>query len=133
MNRVLAEHKEKVSTDYKILKHVACKGEKPQLMTVKIKDATNQLIGNMDISKAESKLQKDIMKQRQEAIDKENEAKVVAEQKPKAPEDDEDSPEEVEQRPTGIVQPKYKVVHTFPFDMMDTWEGHKGSAEEGVL
>ncbi len=31
------------------------------------------------------------------------------------------------------MQPKYKVVHTFPFDMMDTWEGHKGSAEEGVL
>jgi len=79
VNRVLAEHKEKVSTDYKILKHVACKGEKPQLMTVKIKEATNQLIGNMDISKAESKLQKDIMKQRQEAIDKENASKVVPE------------------------------------------------------
>jgi hypothetical protein len=56
VNRVLAEHKEKVSTDYKIMKHVACKGEKPQLMTVKNREATNQLIGNMDISKAESKL-----------------------------------------------------------------------------
>ena len=38
------------------MKHVACKGEKPQLMTVKNREATNQLIGNMDISKAESKL-----------------------------------------------------------------------------
>lgn len=56
VNKVLAEHKEKVSGDYKILKNVNCKGEKPQLMTVKIKDAQNQLIGNMDISKAESKL-----------------------------------------------------------------------------
>jgi predicted lysophospholipase L1 biosynthesis ABC-type transport system permease subunit len=69
VNRVLAEHKEKVSPDYKIMKHVNCKGERPQLMTVKNKDAANPLIGNMDLSKAESKLQKDIMKQRQDAID----------------------------------------------------------------
>ena len=39
VNRVLLENKEKISTDYKILKHLFCKGEKPQLMTVKIKDA----------------------------------------------------------------------------------------------
>ena len=52
VNRVLAENKEKVSTDYKILKHLSCKGEKPQLMTVKTKDAQNTLIGNMDLSKA---------------------------------------------------------------------------------
>ena len=39
VNKVLAEHKEKVSSDYKILKNVMCKGEKPQLMTVKVKDA----------------------------------------------------------------------------------------------
>lgn len=38
-------------------------------MTVKNKDADNPLIDNMDLSKAESKLQKDIMKQRQDAID----------------------------------------------------------------
>jgi hypothetical protein len=31
------------------------------------------------------------------------------------------------------VQPKYKVVHTFGVDMMDAWEGHKGTVEEGVL
>ena len=41
-------------------------------MTVKIKDASNQLIGNMDLSKAETKLQKDIMKQRKETMDKEH-------------------------------------------------------------
>lgn len=40
---------------------------------------------------------------------------------------------EEEKRPTGIVQPKYKVVHSFPVNMMDAWEGHKGTAEEGVL
>jgi predicted lysophospholipase L1 biosynthesis ABC-type transport system permease subunit len=51
------------------MKHVNCKGERPQLMTVKNKDVDNPLIGNMDLSKAESKLQKDIMKQRQDAID----------------------------------------------------------------
>ncbi len=70
VNRVLMENKEKVSSDYKILKHVNCKGEKPQMMTIKLKDATNQLIGNMDLSKAETKLQKDINKQRKETQEK---------------------------------------------------------------
>lgn len=36
VNRVLAEHKEKVSSDYKILKNLKCKGGEPGLMTVKI-------------------------------------------------------------------------------------------------
>lgn len=61
VNRVVAENKEKVSNDYKILKHINCKGEKPQLMTVKKRDAPG-LIGNMDISKQQTKLQKDIEK-----------------------------------------------------------------------
>ena len=75
VNRVLMENKEKVSSDYKILKHVNCKGEKPQMMTIKIKDPINQLIGNMDLSKAETKLQKDINKQRKETQEKEQAAK----------------------------------------------------------
>ena len=35
INRVLAEHKEKASSDYKILKNLKCKGGEPGLMTVK--------------------------------------------------------------------------------------------------
>lgn len=70
VNRVLAENKEKISNDYKIMKHVICKGEKPQLMTIKSKGA-NELIDNMDLSKVETKLQKDIMKQRKETQAKE--------------------------------------------------------------
>lgn len=31
------------------------------------------------------------------------------------------------------MQPKFKVVHTFGVNMMDSWEGHKGTAEEGIL
>ena len=65
VNRVLAEQKEKISADYKILKHINCKGVRPQMMTIKSKNA-NKLIANMDISKAETKLQKDIMKQQKE-------------------------------------------------------------------
>lgn len=133
VNKVLAEHKEKVSTDYKILKNVFCKGERPQLMTIKLKDA-NPLIGSMDINKAETKLQKDIMKQRQEQLDKEKAEKAAKEKVDGGQEEvDEESAEEEEQRPTGIVQPKYKVVHTFRTDMMDAWEGHKGTVEEGML
>jgi hypothetical protein len=45
------------------------------MMTIKIKDPINQLIGNMDLSKAETKLQKDINKQRKETQEKEQAAK----------------------------------------------------------
>ena len=47
--------------------------------------------------------------------------------------EDEDEDSEEEQKPTGIVQPKYKVVYSYPHDMNDYWEGHKGTVEEGVL
>lgn len=36
VNRVLAEHKEKVSSDYKVLKHLVCKGGEPGLLQIKI-------------------------------------------------------------------------------------------------
>lgn len=39
VNRVVAENKEKVSTDYKILKHINCKGERPNKMLVKTAQA----------------------------------------------------------------------------------------------
>ena len=61
VNRVLAEQKEKISADYKILKHINCKGVRPQMMTIKSKNA-NKLIQNMDIGKQQTKLEKDIMK-----------------------------------------------------------------------
>ena len=63
VNQVLAENKEKLSADYKIMKHINCKGQgnKPQLMTVKV-DTGNPLLNNMDMSKQETKLQKDIGK-----------------------------------------------------------------------
>ena len=44
-----------------------------------------------------------------------------------------DSDSDKEEKPTGIVQPKYKVVHSYPHDMNDYWEGHKGTVEEGAL
>jgi len=56
----------------------------------------------MDLSKAESKLQKDIMKQRQEHLDKQNVEKAAKESDQPPVEDDEEVAEE-EQRPTGIV------------------------------
>lgn len=63
VNRVLAENKEKLSADYKIMKHINCKGHggKPQLMTVKVA-TENELLNNIDINKQETKLQKEIGK-----------------------------------------------------------------------
>ena len=31
------------------------------------------------------------------------------------------------------MQPKYKIVHSYPVDMMDAWEGHKGTVEDLAL
>lgn len=60
----MAENKEKVSTDYKILKHINCKGERPNKMLVKtLKTEQNELLKNMDFSKTESRLQKDVQAQ----------------------------------------------------------------------
>lgn len=52
VNRVMATNKEKLSADYKIMKHINCKGHggKPQLMTVRTK-TDNDLINNMDMNK----------------------------------------------------------------------------------
>jgi hypothetical protein len=61
VNRVVAENKEKVSSDYKILKHINCKGERPNKMLVKtVKTQQNELLKNMDLSKTETKLQKEV-------------------------------------------------------------------------
>ena len=68
VNRVLAEQKEKVSSDYKILKNIKCKGVRPQMMTIKSKNA-NPLLQNRDIANEETKLQKEIGKKKKEYQD----------------------------------------------------------------
>jgi hypothetical protein len=57
VNKVVMEHKEKVSHDYKVLKHINCKGERPHQMMMKSKEAMkNDLLKNMDLGSAETKL-----------------------------------------------------------------------------
>lgn len=65
VSRVIAEHNEKVSSDYKILKHITCKGEKPRMMTIKVKNAAGGrgLLDSMDISKSKTALEKEIEEQ----------------------------------------------------------------------
>ena len=38
--------------------------------------------------------------------------------------------EEDEPRPTGIIQPKYKIVHSYPVDLGDAWGGFQTSQME---
>lgn len=45
-------------------------------------------------------------------------------------EEEEDDEKSDDERPTGIVQPKFKIVHSFPHDIMDSWEGHQGTLEQ---
>lgn len=59
VNRVLHDQNEKLSSDYKIMKNLKCKGGSPGLMTIKV-EGDNPLLNNMDIDKTKSKLQKEI-------------------------------------------------------------------------
>jgi len=140
VNRVMSTNKEKLSTDYKIMKHINCKGHggKPQLMTVRTK-TDNDLINNMDMNKQETKLQKDItgqVKSHKEKLAEEEKAKADAEAgkiaKDAEDEDDDSEKSSDEERPAGIVQPKYKIVHSYSQNdfMMDAWEGHQGTLEQ---
>ena len=91
------------------------------------------------MDKQETKLQKDINKQVKEHRDKlseEEKAKFDAEEAAKAANEEEDDSEKSsdEERPTGIVQPKYKVVHSYNTDVMENaWEGHQGTLEAAQL
>jgi len=57
VNRVLAESKEKVSKDYKVMKKMTCKGGSPGLMQIKLAQ-DNPLISNLDPNKHETDDQK---------------------------------------------------------------------------
>lgn len=70
IRQVMAENKEKISTDYKIMKNMMCKGGEPSLMTIKVKTG-NPLLDNVDVDKTKTSLEKDIMKQKEEAMEKE--------------------------------------------------------------
>ena len=128
IGRVLAENKEKVSSDYKIMKNLKCKGGEPALMTIKVEESENPLLKNMDISKQQSKLEKDIRKQRTDHLDKQSKEqaeKKRLEEAQKTFEEEESDKEPEEERPDGIVQPKYKIVHSYPVDLGDSWGGYE--------
>lgn len=58
VNKVVVENKEKISTDYKVLKHINCKGERPHQMMFKEVNK-NPLLANMDLNNVKTKLQKE--------------------------------------------------------------------------
>ena len=133
-NRIMAANKEKLSSDYKIMKHINCKGVRPQLMAIK-SEIENKLLQNMDPALMETKLQKDILKQQADA--RRNEAREKEELQLKdgevnlgEEEQDDDEEEKEEPRPTGIVMPKYRLVHSYPVDIADSWEGNTGTIED---
>lgn len=67
---MLAENKEKISRDYKIMKHMICKGDEPAMMTIRISTG-NPLIDNMNLENVETRLQKEIEKTRREQMTQE--------------------------------------------------------------
>jgi hypothetical protein len=89
----------------------------------------------MDFSKTESRLQKDVEKvveenrkldQNKHLIEKEKKDREAEAQPAIEEEFDEKSDDE---KPEGIIQPKFKLVHSYPVDLADSWEGHKDASE----
>ena len=75
------------------------------------------------------------MKTHKEKMAEEEKAKKAAEDAANGVDDEEDESDKSsdEERPTGIVQPKYKIVHSYPHNIMDAWEGHQGTLEQAQL
>jgi hypothetical protein len=89
----------------------------------------------MDFSKTESRLQKDVEKvveenrkldQNKHLIEKEKKDREAESSIAIEEEFDEKSDDE---KPEGIIQPKFKLVHSYPVDIADSWEGHKDASE----
>ena len=125
-----------MSTDYKIMKNLVCKGGEPSLMTVK-EEQENPLLANMDVEQHKTKMEKEIGAQKKAKMDEEEKEKENARRLKEASErfdhgeaDEASEGEEEEERPTGIIQPKYKLVHSFPVDMGDSWGGFQTAEME---
>ena len=112
-----------------------CKGGEPGLMTIKVENE-NPLLNNMDIDKTKSKLQKEIEKVKsdkmsQEQKEAENQKRLDDAQKrfDNGEVDDESDKEDqmIEEKPQGIIQPRYKIVHSYNMEMMDAWGGYTTS------
>lgn len=56
IGRVLAEHKESISKDYKIMQKTRCKGGKPASITIKV-ETENPVLNALDVSKHKTKLE----------------------------------------------------------------------------
>lgn len=128
VGQVLAEDQEKISRDYKIMKNLSCKGGEPGLMTLKV-DSDNPLLKNMDINKTKTKLEKEIDQVKLEQMTKEDKEKLNKKRLELASQTfDEDEEEEMpaieEAKPTSVVAPRYKVVHSYPTDIGDAWGGY---------
>lgn len=103
-------------------------------MTIKV-DTTNPLLANMDIDKTKSKLQKEIEKVKGEQMTKEqkeieNKKRLEdAQSRFDNGEVEEESDEEkmIEEKPKGIIQPRFKIVHSYNLEMMDAWGGYTTS------
>jgi len=60
IGKVLAETKESISKDYKLMQSLRCKGGKPASITVKV-ETENPILNSLDVAKHKTKLEKDVL------------------------------------------------------------------------
>ena len=87
----------------------------------------NPLLGNADADKHETKLQKEIhtgVDAHKDLIKQQENEKTNAQTKSFEEIEQEDDDREVEEpMPKSVVQPKYKIVFSYPVQLQDHWEG----------
>lgn len=118
VSRVVSTDNEKISKDYKMMKQLRCKGGKPASITIKVEN-TNPIINSLDPSKHETSLHKEVMAQSKEAKGTKEGDKSG---EPKETEEGEEDDEEELQKIEGIIEPKHKIVYSYPVNMGDCWE-----------
>lgn len=117
VNKVVANEGEKVSSDYKVMRKMRCKGGKPASITAKI-ETSNPIINSMDPSKHETALQKEIMSKSKGSQPQSKLEQIQEDQE----DDSEDENSEELKRIEGISEPKFKVVYSYPVDVGECWE-----------
>lgn len=99
------------------MQNLRCKGGKPASITVKI-ETENPIINSLDVSKHQTKLEKEINGIQRGPKPNEN-------WKPEESDEEDHLEENVESKPDGITQPKYKVIYSYPVGLEDCWGAHE--------
>lgn len=146
VERLVIERKQKISKDYIILKNMKCKGGKPAVLPINIRDLTNAPESEKRKGKGtergrnpdtKTKLERELLEQKEKA----QKEKMASEKNEEAPllenEEEEEPPKkpEMKRHDNGLLIPVHKVVYSYPVvlsDYMNSREVQERRIPDGI-